>query len=121
MDSAARRSGGGGFFEGFYKVVMRRTSVYATFVIAGAFLGERVRLQFCSLFFFFFRCIILFDFSISIIFCLVAKISEEKGKEMIDFIFFFESHGLVNIDLSLAVSLDPLYGYVIFDYRETAD
>ncbi|KAE8098552.1 hypothetical protein FH972_016605 [Carpinus fangiana] len=41
MDSAARRSGGGGFFEGFYKVVMRRTSVYATFVIAGAFLGER--------------------------------------------------------------------------------
>ncbi|GLT72958.1 hypothetical protein SLA2020_448490 [Shorea laevis] len=41
MDSAARRSGGGGFFEGFYRVFMRRTSVYATFVIAGAFLGER--------------------------------------------------------------------------------
>jgi ubiquinol-cytochrome c reductase subunit 9 len=48
MDSAARRSGSGWFFEGIYKVFMRRTSVYATFVIAGAFLGERVRLQICS-------------------------------------------------------------------------
>lgn len=42
MDSAARRRGGGGVFEGLYKVFMRRTSVYVTFVIAGAFLGERV-------------------------------------------------------------------------------
>ncbi|PSS03132.1 Cytochrome b-c1 complex subunit like [Actinidia chinensis var. chinensis] len=40
MDSTARRSGG--VLEGLYRVLMRRTSVYATFVIAGAFLGERV-------------------------------------------------------------------------------
>ncbi|CAN6717009.1 unnamed protein product [Malus baccata var. baccata] len=40
MDSAARRSGGG-IFEGLYRVIMRRNSVYVTFVIAGAFLGER--------------------------------------------------------------------------------
>ncbi|GFZ07293.1 ubiquinol-cytochrome C reductase UQCRX/QCR9-like family protein [Actinidia rufa] len=40
MDSTARRSGGA--LEGLYRVLMRRTSVYATFVIAGAFLGERV-------------------------------------------------------------------------------
>ncbi|XP_027349517.1 cytochrome b-c1 complex subunit 9 isoform X1 [Abrus precatorius] len=40
MESAARRRGGG-IFEGLYKVVMRRNSVYVTFVIAGAFLGER--------------------------------------------------------------------------------
>ncbi|RAL38249.1 hypothetical protein DM860_017943 [Cuscuta australis] len=39
--TAVRRSGGG-LFEGLYRVVMRRTSVYVTFVIAGAFLGERV-------------------------------------------------------------------------------
>ncbi|XAR59662.1 hypothetical protein NMG60_11015580 [Bertholletia excelsa] len=30
-----------GVLEGLYKVVMRRTSVYVTFVIAGAFVGER--------------------------------------------------------------------------------
>ncbi|XP_050379334.1 cytochrome b-c1 complex subunit 9 [Argentina anserina] len=40
MESAARRSGGG-LFEGLYRVIMRRNSVYVTFVIAGAFLGER--------------------------------------------------------------------------------
>ncbi|CAK8544067.1 cytochrome b-c1 complex subunit 9, mitochondrial [Vicia villosa] len=40
MESAARRRGGG-VFEGLYKVLMRRNSVYVTFVIAGAFLGER--------------------------------------------------------------------------------
>ncbi|CAL8170437.1 unnamed protein product [Prunus armeniaca] len=40
MNSAARRSGGG-LFEGIYRVIMRRNSVYVTFVIAGAFLGER--------------------------------------------------------------------------------
>ncbi|KAB2631534.1 cytochrome b-c1 complex subunit 9-like [Pyrus ussuriensis x Pyrus communis] len=40
MDSAARRSGGG-LFEGLYRVIMRRNSVYVTFVIAGAFIGER--------------------------------------------------------------------------------
>ncbi|KAA8544243.1 hypothetical protein F0562_022255 [Nyssa sinensis] len=39
MDSTARRSGG--LLEGLYRVVMRRTSIYATFVIAGAFFGER--------------------------------------------------------------------------------
>ncbi|KAL4591722.1 hypothetical protein LXL04_004693 [Taraxacum kok-saghyz] len=39
MSSAARRSGG--LFEGLYKVLMRRNSVYVTFVIAGAFVGER--------------------------------------------------------------------------------
>ncbi|KAK1309727.1 hypothetical protein QJS10_CPA08g01481 [Acorus calamus] len=32
---------GGGPFEGLYKFVMRRNSVYVTFVVAGAFLGER--------------------------------------------------------------------------------
>ncbi|XP_022962866.1 cytochrome b-c1 complex subunit 9-like [Cucurbita moschata] len=40
MDSVARRSGGG-LFEGLYRVIMRRNSVYVTFIIAGAFLGER--------------------------------------------------------------------------------
>ncbi|KAL5545843.1 hypothetical protein UlMin_005530 [Ulmus minor] len=40
MDSAARRSGGG-LFEGIYRVIMRRNSVYVTFIIAGAFVGER--------------------------------------------------------------------------------
>ncbi|XP_057431372.1 cytochrome b-c1 complex subunit 9, mitochondrial [Lotus japonicus] len=40
MESAARRRGGGAL-EGLYKVIMRRNSVYVTFVIAGAFLGER--------------------------------------------------------------------------------
>ena len=39
MAPAAKR--GGGVFEGLYKVLMRRNSVYVTFVIAGAFLGER--------------------------------------------------------------------------------
>ncbi|XVF07672.1 hypothetical protein REPUB_Repub06bG0160000 [Reevesia pubescens] len=41
MDSAARRRSSGGLFEGLYRVIMRRNSVYVTFVIAGAFLGER--------------------------------------------------------------------------------
>lgn len=41
MEAAARRSGGG-LWEGMYRVVMRRNSVYVTFVIAGAFVGERV-------------------------------------------------------------------------------
>ncbi|KOM39047.1 hypothetical protein LR48_Vigan03g242900 [Vigna angularis] len=40
METVARRRGGG-IFESLYKVVMRRNSVYVTFVIAGAFLGER--------------------------------------------------------------------------------
>ncbi|KAH1258788.1 Cytochrome b-c1 complex subunit 9 [Glycine max] len=40
MESVSRRRGGG-IFESLYKVVMRRNSVYVTFVIAGAFLGER--------------------------------------------------------------------------------
>ncbi|KAJ4828103.1 qcr9 subunit 9 of the ubiquinol cytochrome-c reductase complex [Turnera subulata] len=41
MDLAARRNRGGGLFEGLYRVFMRRSSVYVTFVIAGAFAGER--------------------------------------------------------------------------------
>ncbi|KAE8726667.1 Cytochrome b-c1 complex subunit 9 [Hibiscus syriacus] len=41
MDYAAKRRGQGGLFEGLYRVIMRRNSVYVTFVIAGAFLGER--------------------------------------------------------------------------------
>ncbi|XP_039026323.1 cytochrome b-c1 complex subunit 9-like isoform X1 [Hibiscus syriacus] len=42
MDSATRRRiQGSGLFEGLYRVIMRRNSVYVTFVIAGAFLGER--------------------------------------------------------------------------------
>nr|KYP71122.1 Cytochrome b-c1 complex subunit 9 [Cajanus cajan] len=40
MESISRRRGGG-IFESLYKVVMRRNSVYVTFIIAGAFLGER--------------------------------------------------------------------------------
>ncbi|CDP06926.1 unnamed protein product [Coffea canephora] len=39
---AAARRNGGGVLEGLYKVVMRRTPVYVTFVIVGAFVGERV-------------------------------------------------------------------------------
>ncbi|KAL3518543.1 hypothetical protein ACH5RR_021132 [Cinchona calisaya] len=39
--AARRNGGGGGLLEGLYKVVMRRTPVYVTFVIVGAFLGER--------------------------------------------------------------------------------
>ncbi|XP_004302990.1 PREDICTED: cytochrome b-c1 complex subunit 9-like isoform 1 [Fragaria vesca subsp. vesca] len=41
MESATARRSGGGLFEGLYRVIMRRNSVYVTFVIAGAFLGER--------------------------------------------------------------------------------
>ncbi|XP_043709335.1 cytochrome b-c1 complex subunit 9-like [Telopea speciosissima] len=40
MESSARRSGGG-ILEGLYRVLMRRNSVYATFVLLGAFAGER--------------------------------------------------------------------------------
>nr|GLL32385.1 hypothetical protein DM860_017943 [Ipomoea trifida]GMD21346.1 cytochrome B-C1 complex subunit 9-like [Ipomoea batatas]GMD22929.1 cytochrome B-C1 complex subunit 9-like [Ipomoea batatas]GMD56071.1 cytochrome B-C1 complex subunit 9-like [Ipomoea batatas]GME04182.1 cytochrome B-C1 complex subunit 9-like [Ipomoea batatas] len=39
--SAAARRSGGGLLEGLYRVIMRRNSVYVTFVIAGAFIGER--------------------------------------------------------------------------------
>ncbi|XP_011088890.1 cytochrome b-c1 complex subunit 9 [Sesamum indicum] len=39
MESAARR--GGGVWEGMYRLIMRRTPVYVTFVVVGAFLGER--------------------------------------------------------------------------------
>jgi ubiquinol-cytochrome c reductase subunit 9 len=31
-----------GLWDALYRVVMRRNSVYVTFVIAGAFAGERV-------------------------------------------------------------------------------
>ncbi|OIW11358.1 hypothetical protein TanjilG_19614 [Lupinus angustifolius] len=41
MAPVAQRRGGGGVFEGLYKVLMRRNSVYVTFVIVGAFAGER--------------------------------------------------------------------------------
>ncbi|KAM2636613.1 hypothetical protein EV1_021223 [Malus domestica] len=40
MDSAARMSGGG-LFEGLYRVILRRDSIYVTFVITGTFLDER--------------------------------------------------------------------------------
>jgi ubiquinol-cytochrome c reductase subunit 9 len=32
-----------GLFDVLYRVVMRRNAVYVTFVVAGAFAGERVR------------------------------------------------------------------------------
>jgi hypothetical protein len=32
-----------GIFDALYRVVMRRNAVYVTFVVAGAFAGERVR------------------------------------------------------------------------------
>ncbi|KAK9153675.1 hypothetical protein Sjap_001155 [Stephania japonica] len=41
MDSSIRRSGGG-VLDGLYRVLMRRNSVYVTFIFAGAFVGERV-------------------------------------------------------------------------------
>ena len=63
MDYTARRNGGG-VFEGLYKLIMRRNSIYVTFVIAGAFAGERVS-------FFIFRLII-------VSLCLISyKLSEE--------------------------------------------
>ncbi|KAH6755325.1 ubiquinol-cytochrome C reductase UQCRX/QCR9-like family protein [Perilla frutescens var. hirtella] len=40
MEPVVRRSGGGAW-EGLYRLVMRRTPVYVTFVVVGAFLGER--------------------------------------------------------------------------------
>ena len=41
-----------GALEGFYRLIMRRNSVYVSFIIAGAFFGERVRhLNFSFLFF----------------------------------------------------------------------
>jgi ubiquinol-cytochrome c reductase subunit 9 len=55
MDSTPRRSGGG-VFEGIYKLIMRRNSIYVTFVIAGAFAGERVSF-FILGFFFMFDCL----------------------------------------------------------------
>ncbi|KAJ0976727.1 hypothetical protein J5N97_012201 [Dioscorea zingiberensis] len=41
MSSAAAARTGRGLWEGLYRMVMRRNSVYVTFVVAGAFLGER--------------------------------------------------------------------------------
>ncbi|KAK2979833.1 hypothetical protein RJ640_010724 [Escallonia rubra] len=38
---AATAQSKGRIMEGFYRVIMRRTPVYVTFVIVGAFLGER--------------------------------------------------------------------------------
>ncbi|PHT36721.1 Cytochrome b-c1 complex subunit 9 [Capsicum baccatum] len=40
METATRKSSKGAI-EGLYRVVMRRNSVYVTFVIIGAFLAER--------------------------------------------------------------------------------
>ncbi|TXG58270.1 hypothetical protein EZV62_016099 [Acer yangbiense] len=40
MEYTTRRSQGG-LFEGLYRVIMRRNSIYVTFIIAGAFAGER--------------------------------------------------------------------------------
>ncbi|XP_073066341.1 cytochrome b-c1 complex subunit 9-like [Primulina eburnea] len=39
MEPAARRRGG--VWEGMYRLIMRRTPIYVTFVVVGAFLGER--------------------------------------------------------------------------------
>ncbi|XP_038720411.1 cytochrome b-c1 complex subunit 9-like isoform X1 [Tripterygium wilfordii] len=41
MDYSAARRNKGGLYEGLYRLVMRRNSVYVTFIVAGAFLGER--------------------------------------------------------------------------------
>ncbi|KAG0490702.1 hypothetical protein HPP92_007565 [Vanilla planifolia] len=41
MESPAR-SGGRGLWEGLYRLIMRRNSVYVTFVVVGAFAGERI-------------------------------------------------------------------------------
>ncbi|KAG0452212.1 hypothetical protein HPP92_025795 [Vanilla planifolia] len=41
MEATAVRSGRG-IWEGLYRVLMRRNSIYVTFVIAGAFVGERM-------------------------------------------------------------------------------
>ncbi|RWW02936.1 hypothetical protein GW17_00033947 [Ensete ventricosum] len=49
--NAAMRSRGGGLWEGLYRVLMRRNSVYVTFVVAGAFVGERVRFHHLFLYF----------------------------------------------------------------------
>ncbi|KAG6414756.1 hypothetical protein SASPL_122130 [Salvia splendens] len=40
MEPAVRKRGGGAW-EGMYRLVMRRTPVYVTFVLVGAFVGER--------------------------------------------------------------------------------
>eukprot|EP01018_Ginkgo_biloba_P034592 Gb_08199 [translate_table: standard] len=40
MDQAAKRTGG--FLEGAYRLLMRRNSVYVTFIVTGAFFGERL-------------------------------------------------------------------------------
>ncbi|RWW76376.1 hypothetical protein BHE74_00015542 [Ensete ventricosum] len=41
----ATRGRGGGVWEGLYRVLMRRNSVYVTFIVAGAFVGERLYSQ----------------------------------------------------------------------------
>ncbi|KAK9196750.1 hypothetical protein WN943_004881 [Citrus x changshan-huyou] len=40
MEYTTKRSQGG-LLEGLYRVIMRRNSIYVTFIIAGAFAGER--------------------------------------------------------------------------------
>jgi len=40
MDSMGKRTGG--LLEGAYRLLMRRNSVYVTFIVAGAFFGERM-------------------------------------------------------------------------------
>ncbi|XP_044507946.1 cytochrome b-c1 complex subunit 9, mitochondrial-like [Mangifera indica] len=40
MDNT-RKGSRGRLFEGLYRVIMRRNSIYVTFIIAGAFAGER--------------------------------------------------------------------------------
>ncbi|KAL3828564.1 hypothetical protein ACJIZ3_017366 [Penstemon smallii] len=46
MGPAVKRSGGG-VLEGMYRMIMRRTPIYVTFVVVGAFLGERVSIYLC--------------------------------------------------------------------------
>ncbi|KAG6382708.1 hypothetical protein SASPL_157580 [Salvia splendens] len=48
MEPAVRKRGGGAW-EGMYRLVMRRTPVYVTFVLVGAFVGERVRISYLDL------------------------------------------------------------------------
>lgn len=43
MASAGRVPGG--FLDNAYRLLMRRNSVYVTFILAGAVVGERVRLS----------------------------------------------------------------------------
>ncbi|KAL5996437.1 hypothetical protein ACLOJK_026515 [Asimina triloba] len=61
MDSTVPPRRSGGLLEGLYRVIMRRNSVYVTFVVAGAFVGERVR---TSLFPFVLFLVLIVDYGV---------------------------------------------------------